>query len=188
MLISDEYKQANRALHEAQPEYGNMAGHLGESIARLCQNNGIGSVLDYGCGKGTLAPVLKAIGLDVAEYDPAIPGKDGEPCKAGLVVCVDVMEHVEPNCVDDVLQHIAGLAKSLAYFMIDNGPANKTLPDGRNAHLTVKDQAWWRERLSKYFDIKVFERVDKFETPAGDLYHIPLGLTIAVGIPKTDAT
>jgi hypothetical protein len=188
MLISDDYKQLNTALHEAEPEYASMAGHLGVSIARLCQNNGIGSVLDYGCGKGTLAPVLKAIGLDVAEYDPAIPGKDGEPCKAGLVVCVDVMEHVEPNCVDDVLQHIAGLAKSLAYFMIDNGPANKTLPDGRNAHLTVKGQAWWRERLSKYFDIKVFERVDKFETAAGDLYHIPDGLTIAVGIPKTDAT
>ncbi|MDG2242647.1 MAG: hypothetical protein P8L66_04035 [Rhodospirillaceae bacterium] len=64
------------------------------------------SVRDYGCGKGALRPaVLAALApdLDVTEYDQAMLGKDSEPSPAHLVVCIDVMEHIEPDCQHDVL-------------------------------------------------------------------------------------
>ena len=96
------------------------------------------------------------------------------------------MEHVESECLDDVLMHIATLSTYLTYFMIDNGPAKKILPDGRNAHLTIQGRNWWEERLSEYFKLAVCAQVNKFETENGDLYRIPNGATIAVGTPKKD--
>ncbi len=183
MLISDDYKRLNAEMHEEQPEFGTMASSLGLPIAKLCHKHGFRTVLDYGCGKGTLAPVLRHYGFTVEEYDPGIPGKDGDPSPADLVVCVDVMEHVEMDCVDDVIKHIAGLSKRLAYFMIDNGPAQKTLPDGRNAHITIQGRKWWKQKLSQYFKLSICVKVDQFIGPSGAHLIIPDGATIAVGVP-----
>lgn len=183
MLITEDYKKLNAELHVDNPGFGTMASALGIPIGRLCEKHGFRSVLDYGCGKGTLAPVLSAIGLTVHEYDPAIPGKDADPPAADLVVCIDVMEHVEAECIDDVLTHIASLSNRLAYFMIDNGPAKKTLPDGRNAHLTIQGRKWWKQRLSEYFKLSVCAKVDEFTAANGDRLRIPHGATIAVGTP-----
>ena len=179
MLISEEYKKLNATLHVEEPAFGIMASALGIPIGRLCQKHGLQSILDYGCGKGTLAPVLRSIGFTVNEYDPAIPGKDVEPSPADLVVCIDVMEHVEAECLDDVLLHISNLSKHLTYFMIDNGPA-----DGRNAHITIQGRKWWKMRLSEYFKLAVCAKVNKFTAENGDQFSIPNGATIAVGTPK----
>lgn len=186
MLISDDYRRLNAQLHDDLPDFGTVASALGVSIAKMCHKHNFHSVLDYGCGKGTLAPVLQAVGLSVQEYDPAVPEKDEAPSPAQLVVCIDVMEHVEPDCVDDVLAHIASLSQAMAYFMIDNGPAKKNLPDGRNAHLTIEDLPWWKQKLSGYFKVAVCEKVNEISFPNGDLCRIPNGATIAVGTPLTN--
>ena len=34
-------------------------------------------------------------------------------------------------------------ADKFAFFAISTRPAKKTLPDGRNAHLTVQSPDWW---------------------------------------------
>jgi hypothetical protein len=38
---------------------------------------------------------------------------------------------------------------------IDTKPARKVLPDGRNAHLIIKDIDWWAELLDRHIDGKV---------------------------------
>ena len=38
-------------------------------------------------------------------------------------------------------------------------PAFKTLPDGRNAHLTVRPIKWWMERLFDRFDVQTMTRI-----------------------------
>jgi hypothetical protein len=150
-VISPEYREMQKTLHEQSEEYGIsslMGGHL---VQETIDHYKPDSVLDYGCGKGMLKLQFGDI---VREYDPAIPGKDGEPEPADLVVCTDVLEHIEPDKLDAVLDHIRSLARKAAYLIISTREAKKTLPDGRNAHLIIETPEWWQERLKVYFDIK----------------------------------
>ena len=39
-----------------------------------------------------------------------------------------------------------------AIIVIDTKAANHTLPDGRNAHVSLHSRDWWRERLIRHFD------------------------------------
>ena len=103
--------------------------------------------------------------LIIAEYDPAIPGKDAEPEPQDIVVCINVLEHAEPDCLADVLSHIQALSLGGVLFIIDTVPAQKTLADGRNAHLIVEDLDWWNTILSDYFDIKVAQPLASDQPP-----------------------
>lgn len=110
----------------------------------------VSSILDYGCGAGTLGTALKAQAwpFDFREYDPAVPGKDAMPRPADLVVCTDVLEHIERDRLDTVLGHIRALSMQGTFLVISTVPAHKSLPDGRNAHLIVESPDWWRERCT----------------------------------------
>lgn len=114
------------------------------------------TALDFGSGKGTLA---KAIGerFPIAEYDPAIPGKDETPEPAELVICTDVLEHIEPVHLNAVLRELARLSQRKLFFNIALREASKTLPDGRNTHLIVKPAEWWREKLERFFYIALWQ-------------------------------
>lgn len=68
-----------------------------------------------------------------------------KPCD--LVVCTYVLEHVEPEKVPTVLDHIYRLTGKVAYFCISKREAREILPDGRNAHLSIHDSAWWFDSL-----------------------------------------
>lgn len=151
--ISDEYRQLNRDLHETRADYGARAHKRADFVATVIKELKFTSVLDYGCGKGALKPALEQLcpGIQVTEYDPAIPGKDGEPEPVDFVVCLDVMEHVEPDKLEGVLAHIRSLARKAAFMLISTRPATKTLADGRNAHLIVEPLEWWQERLAHHF-------------------------------------
>ena len=66
-------------------------------IRRLIQATGSASLLDYGCGKGTLKPAIASINPDltVLEYDPAIPGKDALPTnKVDVIAALAATEMV----------------------------------------------------------------------------------------------
>lgn len=76
-----------------------------------------------------------------------------------------MLEHVEPDCLSDVLSHIQELGFGGAFFIIDTVPAQKTLADGRNAHLIVEDLAWWEKTLSAYFDVKVAQPLAPGQPP-----------------------
>jgi 2-polyprenyl-3-methyl-5-hydroxy-6-metoxy-1,4-benzoquinol methylase len=89
----------------------------------------------------------------VREYDPAIAGKEASPAPADLVVCTDVLEHVEPELLDHVLDHLQGLARRLLFLVVATRSAKKTLEDGRNAHLIVEPDAWWRDTLERRLSI-----------------------------------
>ena len=73
MLISPAYRSLNEQMH-ADPDFG-TSGHLFGAVVRelLAGDPAIKTVLDYGCGKGTLRK--SAIGPEWREYDPAVPGK-----------------------------------------------------------------------------------------------------------------
>lgn len=156
-LISRSYADLNAELHRRSDGYGSSAGaRWGDEVARVCREVGAESAIDYGCGKGTLKPALSGLCPDVRvrEYDPAVPGKTATPrTPADVVACLDVLEHVEPDRVPAVLDHVARLSRSTAVVTVCTRPASehKLLADGRNPHQCVRPLSWWVRRLSKRF-------------------------------------
>lgn len=148
-LISMPYLREQVILHGAPRGYGGKGGKWTVAVWDVIKTFGITSVLDYGCGQSQLGDNLRAapIGLDIVEYDPAVRGKDLLPNPADLVVCTDVIEHIEPEKLDAVLAHLRSLTLTALFVVIATRPSNKTLTDGRNAHLILADGAWWQARL-----------------------------------------
>jgi hypothetical protein len=148
-LISKAYLEQNRLLHRKRSYGAGGYQHL-RLIERLIIENHICSVLDYGAGKGTLKNNLakRFPFVAIQNYDPVtfpVP-----PFPAELVVCTDVLEHIEPECLEAVLDHLKSLTQKLAFFSICTRPAKKALPDGRNAHLIQERPSWWLDRLVKW--------------------------------------
>lgn len=149
-LISDELRALNVQLHRDNLAYGVGGGKHVETVLRLSESLKTTSILDYGCGKGYLA---KALPFPIWEYDPAIPDKSDAPRSADIIVCTDVLEHVEDGKVQNVLGDMRRCLRKVGYFVIHLGPATKTYADGRNAHLTQRSQTWWEAKLAKFFDV-----------------------------------
>lgn len=167
MLISDGYRQLNAELHESNTGYGTSGAKWGMHVNRLALDIGAKTILDYGCGKGTLKEKLGRIvftGLDgpracpyeILEYDPAVPGKDEHVAVADLVVCGDVLEHIEPDCLYSVLDDIARIAKKAVFFVVATEAAQKILSDGRNAHLIIEKSEWWLPKLAARWHLRDF--------------------------------
>lgn len=153
MLISDDYKKLNQSLHESNKHYGTSGHKWAQQILQMCKMANSQDVLDYGCGKSTLAQNLP---FPIKQYDPAIEKYSQLPKPADIVVCTDVLEHIEPECVVDVLKHIANLTNKLAFLGMANGPAKKILDDGRNAHLIQENELWWLGHILPLFHLLHF--------------------------------
>lgn len=145
-LMTPEYRQLMIDEHAAG-KWGNAGHHHVPDVVKLLQDTRSTSVLDYGCGGGTLKRELDKLGVDAREYDPGIPGKNNMPEPAHIVVCTDVLEHVEPGMVDNTLRHLNTLALKGMYLSIALSVGNKILLDGTPAHRTVKTAEWWLEKL-----------------------------------------
>lgn len=153
MQISEQYRKLNKELHQNNESYGVSSSKWVGMVAELIVANKIETVLDYGCGKGKLKEGLK---VEIAEYDPCIEGKDAKPNPAEMVVCTDVLEHIEPECLDSVLDHIQNLTTKIAFLTVAMRPAKKVLADGRNAHLIQEGADWWLPKLMERFKLLAY--------------------------------
>jgi len=154
-LITPDYLELQKDLH-ARYDYGRGVDAQ-ECADRIRAIAALGSsVLDYGCGQGHLGKLLRP-DYDVREYDPCVEGKDGLPEPANFVVCADVLEHIEPDYLDDVLDHIRKLTRERAILVIATAPSGKIMADGRQAHLIVEDAAWWHRRIGRHFFTHIWE-------------------------------
>jgi 2-polyprenyl-3-methyl-5-hydroxy-6-metoxy-1,4-benzoquinol methylase len=153
-MISKEYQALNKELHESNPGYGAGGGKWKDWVEQVILIYRPDTILDYGCGKGSLK---KELNTEILEYDPAIVGKDIPPDNVDLVVCTDVIEHVEPEFLDEVLAHIKRISKA-AFIVIACRKGNKTLPDGRPAHLIVESPDWWKKKMQQHGKWTTMER------------------------------
>lgn len=154
-LITQPYLEEQRRLHADPRGYGGRGRKWAPQVIALAEACGGASVLDYGCGQGSLAAALagQPAVLRIAEYDPAIPGKDGRPSFADVVVCTDVMEHVEAAYLDEVIEHLATLTRRRLLLVISLVPTAKTLSTGEQAHVSLHDVAYWRAAFERRFAI-----------------------------------
>lgn len=152
--ISAEYLATQQELHKI-PSYGMASVSMAPMIGQIIKAAKIKTLSDYGAGKMRLHSTLSQQGVEGYEYlpfDPAFP-EYGEPQPADLVCCIDVLEHVEPELLGHVLDELQRITRNLGFFSIHLAPAQKILPDGRNAHLIQETVSWWLLQLAPRFEV-----------------------------------
>jgi SAM-dependent methyltransferase len=159
-----------RYMHRNRRKFrGNSTRKHIKTIARMVEECGAKTLLDYGCGKARHYRHLRLHeqwgGIMPTLYDPGVMEFQKKPEDAfDGVICVDVMEHIPEAFVEEILQEVIGYATKFVFFNISTELAHKYLPDGRNVHLTVRPPEWWMDRISKINEDRVSVIVD-FETP-----------------------
>jgi hypothetical protein len=131
------------------------------------------SVRDYGVGSGRAALFMKLSGFEVSIVDISYNCLDEHVATIlgdQLIVCTlwdlpddmpvvnngyctDVMEHIPPEKVDDVLAEIKRTSEN-CFFNIcfhDDHFGEKV---GETLHLTVKPFLWWLDKLNEYGTVK----------------------------------
>ena len=121
-----------------------------ESIKKIVEHFNSENALDYGAGGTNLnTTILKEnikfidfIGLKkIYSYEPA--RKKGKPKKCDLVLCFDVLEHIFINDIPWVLKELFENAKQCVIINVACYKAAALLPNGENAHITVRPPLWW---------------------------------------------
>ena len=169
--LIDQYRQMHVGgdLHlgvEAQDMFPgqSLLGHVAP-IRALIRRVGAKTILDYGSGKGrqyqrrdivepetglTSPDVRSFWGVDsIRCYDPAYEPFSVLPMeKFDGVVCTDVFEHCPEDDIPWIMDELFSRAEKFVYANVACYPAKKTLPNGENAHCTVRPLDWWRELLA----------------------------------------
>ncbi len=148
--LPEDASQANlmnqyRILHAEGEFKGHALQEFIPCIQELIVEWNAQSMLDFGSGKGLLHPDW---GIPLRLYDPAVPGIETKPTgRFDLVICTDVLEHIEEPDIPDVLDDIFGYAERGVFLTICLRESVKLLPDGRNRHVTVKPKDWWLNKI-----------------------------------------
>jgi len=157
-LINEKYKND---LFEFRKEGAfNNSREAYKIVARFLKRFRPKTVLDFGCGSGDLCKIVseKHPNIEIRGYDPGNPAFCIFPDeKFDAVISTDVLEHIEPEYLDQTLCELSRSANNYAFFRIACYPARKTLPDGRNAHLIVEPPDWWREKILSVMKFKILQ-------------------------------
>lgn len=134
-----------------------------EPIRKMIVEHDARTILDYGAGKGMQYGPLQIKLADgraftriqdfwgverITCYDPGFAPSSTLPTgKFDGVICTDVMEHCPEEDLPWILDEIFGFARLFVYGNVASYPALKTMPNGENAHCTVRPPEWWEALL-----------------------------------------
>ncbi|MFZ5723010.1 MAG: class I SAM-dependent methyltransferase [Pseudomonadota bacterium] len=136
------------------------AGRIKTHIDRF----GAKTLLDYGCGKGlqyrpqpvnvsdgrTFNSIPEFWGVAMTLYDPAYTPYSTLPQgKFDGVISTDVLEHCPEDDVDWIVDEIFSYATKFVYANVACYPASKRLPNGENAHTTIKPIEYWTDVFNR---------------------------------------
>lgn len=150
------------------PGYRNMSPgeDLIPSFHEACKPAIGDTILDLGCGTGRATAALTAAGFPAIGVDHASNCLDSgvdiefkqhnlwelpEELVADWVYCCDVMEHIPPEKVDEVLSRMNKACKKGAFFNISFEDDFFGSKIGQKLHLTVRNYQWWIEKLEQHF-------------------------------------
>ena len=136
-----------------------------QRIKRLIEASGAATLLDYGSGKGTQYDpkpfsvpgegawdsVIDYWGVDeVVCFDPAYAPFSARPQGSfDGVICTDVLEHCPEEDVPWIVEEMFSYARRFVFATIACYPARKRLPNGDNAHCTIRPPEWWQELFAR---------------------------------------
>lgn len=118
-------------------------------------------ILDFGCGKCYAYKNRHIHRLWNAEkvifYDIGIPEYEKKPPvgEFNCIVSCDVLEHIPEKELDSVFEYwYSSSNMNFVFATIAGYPAQATLSDGSNAHVTLKPIEWWIDKIKKYQNCK----------------------------------
>ena len=146
-MHSKEYLEELKELHKIK-SFGHHGG-IPALVSSLFESKAVTSILDFGAGKGNTSDSIKTLypDIEVHTYDP-VTFPIELPKQVDLVYSSDVLEHVEPQHIDDTIVDLFKRGTKYQYHLIACHLAKKTLTDGRNAHLIVEEPDWWENKIS----------------------------------------
>jgi hypothetical protein len=150
------YIEHYKEIHLKNPKYGSNNDPAAKpvDVLSLIQKNDCEYVLDYGCGKGVLVEFLNNNNIICEGFDPAVEeflNKPSYETGYDCITCLDVLEHIPYNDIDDLLSDICSFESEYTFFNIALRKASQLLPDGSNAHLIVEDKDWWIDKIQNAF-------------------------------------
>lgn len=157
-LISDRHRDLYRRHYETRVVESRPSVWL-PRIEALADRHGLRTVIDYGCGAAR--GISQFSRLAVTDYDPAVPGCEAVPAPADLVVSVHALEHVEPESVNAVIEHMQELALRALLIVVSCEESTKTLPDGSPWHSFVRPWDFWLGRLSDFRPVETIKEHGK---------------------------
>ena len=128
------------------------AGYYRDFLLSQFSDYDIKTLLDYGCGGSDWNDInftkdkksaINFFGLDkVFRYEPAryIDERQLVDC----VICFDVLEHIFLSDIPNFVRNIFSYSKKLVILNVACYKANALLPNGENAHITVRHGLWWK--------------------------------------------
>ena len=131
-------------------------------------DNNIKTLLDYGGGgsdweKSNFEPstgesAKNFFNLEqITKFEPARNLLDKK--KSDCVVCMDVLEHIYIADIPNVVEELFELSNNLLIINVACYKAAAILPNGENAHITVRGPLWWKGVIDtiaiKYKDVEI---------------------------------
>lgn len=167
---------------------------LAQKFLELAQPKELADVIDFGCGTGRGGFALALLGgmrVTMVDFVNNCLDEDvrnmlttqahrmrfvkadlEQPLPPGVIAeygyCTDVMEHIPPDKVDDVLKNIL-LAARHVFFSIATQPDSCGKLIGETLHLTVQPFSWWLEKFQTTFGATVHYAK---EVPGGALFYL----------------
>jgi len=150
-LLIEQYKK----IHSQLPYYGDSSdgGKWHDHVLSIASKFNCKKILDFGCGKGKFVLKLKNNGYEAVGYDPALEEFSTFPSgEFDMVISTDVFEHLEEDTLNEELNQILQKNPNIIYLNIATMEARHILPNGTNCHTLVKNEAWWLDKISTFFD------------------------------------
>ena len=163
--ISKAYISMNKELHARPNGFGGGGHKHARAIVDLALKHECKTLLDYGAGQQTLSTAIAEkypyFFREIQDYDPAVLKIAEPPRPADIVVCTDVLEHIEPQYLENVLKELYDLTGKVIYLYIATITTAKTLSDGRSAHLIVEKPWYWEKKITEagFVNLKITENV-----------------------------
>ena len=149
----ETYLDQAKKLHEIESKWrGTTVRQYIPEINKLRKEYNLVTMLDYGCGKAQFHDAS----WNAVKYDPAIPEFSTRPTgRFDLVISTDVLEHIPEEHIENTIADIFNYSDRWVFVSVCCREAKEILPNGMNAHATVKHESWWKDKFSKYKNYKL---------------------------------
>ncbi len=161
-------------------------------IRRLVQQTGSRTILDYGSGKGSqyrpmrLREEMSGPGDNTWENIQAYWGVERIQCydpgfapfsrlpeeRFDGVISTDVLEHCSEADLPWIVEELFSLARHFVFASVACHPAKKRLPNGENAHCTVRPPEFWDEmfrgRASTLWEVRAYTKGQEGDVRLGN--------------------
>lgn len=159
----EEYKYRKMWAVPGYHEFSPADRHYEQIKAMLKGSVIADTLIDFGCGTGRVLkrlqadPGINVLGIDfVNALNVEVPFLKANlwalpDIKGGYGICCDVMEHIPPEKVDDVLSGIRSSITGRVFFSISSDHDSYGREVGETLHVCVQPPEWWEAKLKEFW-------------------------------------